>query len=506
MAYFRSLHSHLQVLSNKDLKGTRIEHGFKRAFLVKMMRISQVRCSSTWINYKKQLDKDEFQEDGSMAAFWVLNRQLQQFIDSWYTLDYDNQMTDKYFAEYIESKVNKRQMQTQESKFDLGKALDVGLVVTKSSGTESGKHNTSSRSENDTDTDDMDIKHIYDEEPVAEIQLTAECNVFATGQQHPEQPEFNNEGMVDQDAEECQVKSPMLNPSLDNKTTEFLNKSLESENIWQHGQFLNVKSNESKIKHDIDVIETINIELEHSVAKLLTKNEHLKHTYKDLYDSIKKTRDKVFAIAALKNELRKLKGNSVDTKFAKLSVLGKPTLQPLRNQSVVRQPTAFKSERTKISKPWFASQVDVKKDFPKPVTQYYLPKERESAFAKPHHVIASSESRNSSKNMPRFSSNDMVHNHYLDEARKKTQERDRNSKTTVMPSARFQSTADGSKPKLRSTNQTNRNWPTSKSSCVTITAVPKTDHSRNTSSFFTPNTLFARLVRSVSLMQIMMLV
>nr|GEV48867.1 hypothetical protein [Tanacetum cinerariifolium] len=33
MAYFLSLHSHLQVLSKEDLKGTHIEHGFKRAFL-----------------------------------------------------------------------------------------------------------------------------------------------------------------------------------------------------------------------------------------------------------------------------------------------------------------------------------------------------------------------------------------------------------------------------------------------------------------------------------------
>ncbi|GKC78791.1 hypothetical protein Tco_1129565, partial [Tanacetum coccineum] len=74
-------------------------------------------------------------------------------------------------------------------------------------------------------------------------------------------------------------------------------------------------------------------------------------------------------------------------------------------------------------------------------------------------MIASSKSRNSSKNMPRFSSNDMVHNHYLDEARKKTQERDRNSKTSVMPSARFQSTTDGSKPKPRSNNQTPRSLP-----------------------------------------------
>ncbi|GJU05567.1 hypothetical protein Tco_1121997 [Tanacetum coccineum] len=65
--------------------------------------------------------------------------------------------------------------------------------------------------------------------------------------------------------------------------------------------------------------------------------------------------EKVFAIAALKNELRKLKGNSVDTKFAKPSVLGKTTLKLLRNLSVVRQPTAFKSERPKILKSQFAS-------------------------------------------------------------------------------------------------------------------------------------------------------
>ncbi|GJS16045.1 hypothetical protein Tco_0410517 [Tanacetum coccineum] len=98
-------------------------------------------------------------------------------------------------------------------------------------------------------------------------------------------------------------------------------------------------------------------------------------------------------------------------------------------------------------------------------------------------MIASSKSRDSSKNMPRFSSNDMVHNHYLDEARKKTQERDRNSKTNVIPSARFQSTADGSKPKPRSTNHSTRSLPIPKSSCVTITAVPKADHSKSSSSF-----------------------
>ncbi|GJV84744.1 hypothetical protein Tco_1524642 [Tanacetum coccineum] len=249
----------------------------------------------------------------------------------------------------------------------------------------------------------------------------------------------------------------------------------------------------------------MNIELEHSVAKLRMENETLKTHYKDLYDSIKITRsktikqitsllannadlkaqiqEKVFVIAALKNDLRKLKGNSVDTKFDKTSVLGKPVLQSPRNQSVVRQPNAFKSERPQMSKQRFSSQVDVNNNFSKPVTQHYLPKKRESIFAKPDHIIASSESRNSSKNMPRFSLNDMVHNHYLDEAKKKTQERDRNSKTSVTPSARVQSTTDDSKPKPRNNNQTPRSLHVSKSSCVTITVVPKADHSKSSSSF-----------------------
>ncbi|GJV50403.1 hypothetical protein Tco_1440615 [Tanacetum coccineum] len=178
----------------------------------------------------------------------------------------------------------------------------------------------------------------------------------------------------------------------------------------QHGQFSKVKCNEAQIKHDIDVIETINIELEHKVAKLLKENETLKKHYKELYDSIKTTRarniehttsliaknddfkaqlqEKGFAIATLKNELRKLTGNSVNIKFVKSSILGKPVLQPHRNQSVVRQPTAFKFERARISKPRFASQVDVINDLSKLVTTHYLPKEREFAVAKPHHMIA----------------------------------------------------------------------------------------------------------------------
>nr|GFA58049.1 hypothetical protein [Tanacetum cinerariifolium] len=256
-----------------------------------------------------------------------------------------------------DQRVNKRQMQTRASKTDMDKAVDADLVVAKSNGKESEVQNNNSRLGNDTNIDDVDIRPIYDEEPMVEVQLTTECNIFTIGQQHTEQPEIINE------------------------------------------------------------------------------------------------------------------------------VLGKPVLQSLRNQSVIRQPNAFNSEWPQMSKPQFASQVDVSNNFSRSVTQHYLPKRRESISTKPDHMISSRESRYSSKNMPRFSSNDMVHNHYLDEVRKKTQERDTNSKTNVIPSARFQSIADGSKPKPRSTNHSTRSLPVSKSSCITITAIPKADYSKSSSSF-----------------------
>ncbi|GJT46279.1 hypothetical protein Tco_0954994, partial [Tanacetum coccineum] len=121
------------------------------------------------------------------------------------------------------------------------------------------------------------------------------------------------------------------------------------------------------------------------------------------------------------------------------------------------------------------SKPSLNNDLSKPVTTHYLPKERESAVAKPHHMIAPGSSR--------YSSNDMVHNHYLEEAKKKTQESSRNSEPSVMPSARSQSTANGSKPKPRINNQKSRNWPASKTSYVTTKTVPIAEHSRNFRNF-----------------------
>ncbi|GKE03379.1 hypothetical protein Tco_1395397, partial [Tanacetum coccineum] len=101
--YFRSLHSHLQVLSKADLKGTHVEHGFRREFMLIFGQDVDTFTSTMLLNVdllQKQLDKDEFQEDGSMTAFWLVNNQFQKFINSKFTLDYDSQMTDTYFVEY----------------------------------------------------------------------------------------------------------------------------------------------------------------------------------------------------------------------------------------------------------------------------------------------------------------------------------------------------------------------------------------------------------------------
>nr|GEW64851.1 hypothetical protein [Tanacetum cinerariifolium] len=89
-------------------------------------------------------------------------------------------------------------MQTQESKIDTGKAVDADLVVTESSGTESEVQDDSSRSGNDTEVDDADIRPIYYKEPMAKVQLTTKCNIFGIEQQHTEQLEISHEGRVDQ--------------------------------------------------------------------------------------------------------------------------------------------------------------------------------------------------------------------------------------------------------------------------------------------------------------------
>ncbi|GKB66045.1 retrovirus-related pol polyprotein from transposon TNT 1-94 [Tanacetum coccineum] len=137
------------------------------------------------------------------------------------------------------------------------------------------------------------------------------------------------------------------------KRPEVVQACINRSELWMHytvivklkEQIKSLKGNveDSSVKMDMDEIETLNIELEHRVTKLVTENEHLKQTYKQLYDSIKpkrvqskeqcdalikqvniksgeisdlnaKLQEQGLVIAALKNELRKLKGKAIDNK------------------------------------------------------------------------------------------------------------------------------------------------------------------------------------------------
>ncbi|GKA19164.1 hypothetical protein Tco_0699079 [Tanacetum coccineum] len=66
---------------------------------------------------------------------------------------------------------------------------------------------------------------------MAEVTNDAENHNFATGPTHTEQPEFNNEGKVDQNAEQCYDTCPLPAKLIDDKTIELLNQLLESENV-----------------------------------------------------------------------------------------------------------------------------------------------------------------------------------------------------------------------------------------------------------------------------------
>nr|GEX23678.1 hypothetical protein [Tanacetum cinerariifolium] len=168
MISFRQLHSHLKRFSQNDLQGSRTESGFKRTFATLSCHDTETFTGAMNLNVEqleKQLDKEDFQEIGSMAAFNVLETQFQMFITNRDYLDDEYvAMTHIYFIQYTgqtipefcdtliqhlesvkksinervqlkreyDSWVNKRQMQTTEEKVDTSKALDASLVDTES--------------------------------------------------------------------------------------------------------------------------------------------------------------------------------------------------------------------------------------------------------------------------------------------------------------------------------------------------------------------------------------
>ncbi|GJX10869.1 hypothetical protein Tco_0200728 [Tanacetum coccineum] len=108
-ASFRLLHSLLKVLSNNDLKGTRIEGGFEQTFATLFDQDFQTFKATMLLNLdqlEKHLAKEEFQELESFNAFRVLLLQFQTFLYSRFSLDNDEcLMISKYFIAYIKTDV-----------------------------------------------------------------------------------------------------------------------------------------------------------------------------------------------------------------------------------------------------------------------------------------------------------------------------------------------------------------------------------------------------------------
>ncbi|GJX78352.1 hypothetical protein Tco_0325163 [Tanacetum coccineum] len=153
-------------------------------------------------------------------------------------------------------------------KVDLSKALDASLIIIESNGTESQEQDTSNRSGNDAHIDDADIKPIYNEEPMDEVQTTAEINIFATGQQHIEQPEFNNEGEVDQNADSMRMEHGYIKE-----------KKEHLENRTYKDLFVSIKRTRVRTKDQNDsLMETNEIPTGHRFSIKRTSTVHEKTT------------------------------------------------------------------------------------------------------------------------------------------------------------------------------------------------------------------------------------
>ncbi|GKD76284.1 retrovirus-related pol polyprotein from transposon TNT 1-94 [Tanacetum coccineum] len=119
-------------------------------------------------------------------------------------------------------------------------------------------------------------------------------------------------------------------------------------------------------------LEDENVELEFQLHDTIYENAKLRV---QLFDKVFEQKDTT-------------KGTSANTKFVNQSTVGKPSLQPLRNNLVMRQPNAFQSERPKFSKTRVPQKVDETNDLSNLVTLNSVPITKESSVVKNDNVIA----------------------------------------------------------------------------------------------------------------------
>ncbi|GJZ89901.1 hypothetical protein Tco_0661828 [Tanacetum coccineum] len=157
--------------------------------------------------------------------------------------------------------------------------------------------------------------------------------------------------------------------------------------------------------------------------------------------------DKNMVISELKKLIENCKGKSVETQFNKPSVVRQPNAQRIPKPSVLGKPTPFsnspemRSFQTKQS----VNKTNVSDGLFKQVTQQNLPQIRKQAVRNTN-VIAPGPSRNCPKHVSHQSprekvgSNDMVHNYYLEKAKKSAQlqkDKEVNGKPSMIDHARL---------------------------------------------------------------------
>ncbi|GJV69287.1 hypothetical protein Tco_1484796 [Tanacetum coccineum] len=216
-----------------------------------------------------------------------------------------------------------------------------------------------SNSGNDTQAEGPDIRLSNDTKPLHEVQSTVAYNEDANDRQHAEQPKFINEGKVDQDAEQC----------LENKTTRVHKENLratlsefsvnhicgkedsspsstnELEKESGENTCDNAKSEfqtkfielEKVLTQQTKDFDDVKLELSNRTAKFEAYFEKLEKTKAVLerqlarkVDDSKAEKDQFLKeINHLRTQLENLKGKSVQTKFDKHSILGKPPADKL---------------------------------------------------------------------------------------------------------------------------------------------------------------------------------
>ncbi|GJX59044.1 hypothetical protein Tco_0290434 [Tanacetum coccineum] len=416
------------------------------------------------------------------------------------------------------------------------KENDQGL---ENQGNTSGDESSMSRNECNDKSNygyDTDIRPSYDTTPMVEVPYTAEYNVFVVDTQHSEQPECiintctvekddsnvipDSPDMCDNDIQTDQkcyrielVDQAWVKHSKDHfcaptaKDMEILIKTclMPLALKTQNDSFAFVHELKKEMHADLKYVESLENEIDelesdkHSLSDLDAHTElqclylHKVKECECLTQKLSKQTEFVSkeVYIELLRSFAKLEKHSIS-----LELTLQQCQKQMKNDIVCKEKASnvFQKEREQYFEIQdLKAQLQDKNiaicEFKKLIEKM---KVRKSSFAKPYDVNAPSPSRNSPKHVsfqsPRESvgSNDMVHNYYLEEAKKKVQlQKDKalNTKPSVQQYARLPNTANGNKLKPRNFNQQPRNWRPSMSSRVSNRTVNTIEPPRNQKTF-----------------------